>query len=64
MKTKNYGKDFRKKKSQGRPSKTSKKEIRAAIRFSKTEYFIIKEKATKAGVKPSSFFDRLPLMRL
>lgn len=43
------------KKNIGRPVKVIKREIRAAIRFSKNEYFIIKEKAAKAGVKPSEF---------
>ena len=38
-----------------RPSKDVKKEVRAAIRFSKAEYFIIKEKAARAGVKPSLY---------
>ena len=39
----------------GRPTKPIKKEVRAAIRFTKAEYFIIKEKAATAGVKPSFF---------
>lgn len=43
------------KKNIGRPAKIIKREIRAAIRFSKNEYFIIKEKAAKAGVKTSEF---------
>ena len=43
------------KKNIGRPAKIIKREIRAAIRFSKNEYFIVKEKATKAGVRPSEF---------
>lgn len=42
-------------KNKGRPAKSTKKEIRAAIRFSKAEYFIIKVKAAKAGVKPSFY---------
>jgi hypothetical protein len=41
--------------TKGRPVKSVKKEIRAAIRFSKTEYFVIKEKAAKAGVKPAFY---------
>lgn len=44
-----------KKKKSGRPVKQVKKEIRAAVRFSKTEYFIIKQKAAKAGINPSMF---------
>jgi hypothetical protein len=43
------------KKSIGRPVKIIKKEIRAAIRFSKNEYFILKEKAAKAGVNTSEY---------
>jgi uncharacterized protein YmfQ (DUF2313 family) len=43
------------KKHVGRPVKSIKKEIRAAIRFSKTEYFIIRQKATKAGIKISAY---------
>ena len=36
-------------KKAGRPEKNSKKEIRKTIRFSKAEYFIVKEKAAKVG---------------
>jgi hypothetical protein len=36
-------------KKAGRPAKNSKKEIRKTIRFSKAEYFIVKEKAAKVG---------------
>ena len=32
-----------------------KKEIRAAVRFSRQEYFILKEKSKQAGVKVSEF---------
>src|SRR5690349_14297034 len=39
----------------GRPVKAIKKEIRSCIRFSKTEYFIIRQKASEAGVKPSAY---------
>lgn len=35
----------------GRPKKQVKKEIIKSIRFSKAEYFIIKQKASKAGTK-------------
>ena len=44
-----------KKKKAGRPAKLIKKEIRACIRFSKSEYFIIKEKAAKAGANASEY---------
>jgi len=43
------------KKGSGRPAKTIKKDIRTAVRFSKTEFFVIRQKAQKAGVKPSAF---------
>ena len=39
----------------GRPAKTIKKEIRACVRFTRYEYFIIKEKATEAGVNASVY---------
>jgi Bacterial mobilisation protein (MobC) len=43
------------KKKTGRPAKAIKKEIRACVRFSRHEYFIIKEKARHAGVNASEF---------
>src|SRR5690349_15384487 len=39
----------------GRPLKTVKKDIRAAVRFSKAEYFIVQTKAGKAGLKVSAY---------
>ena len=39
----------------GRPVKTIRKEVRACVRFTKYEYFIIKEKAAQAGVKASVY---------
>lgn len=39
----------------GRPLKTIKKDIRAAVRFSQTEYFIVQTKATKTGLKISAY---------
>ncbi len=44
-----------KRKKAGRPAKTIKKEIRASIRFSKLEYFDIRQKAAKAGIKASAY---------
>ncbi len=44
-----------KKKKAGRPAKTIKKEIRACVRFTRYEYFIIKEKAAEAGVNASVY---------
>ncbi|MFL9483445.1 plasmid mobilization protein [Chitinophagaceae bacterium LWZ2-11] len=39
----------------GRPVKPVKKEIKITIRFSKAEYFIVKEKAAKAGTRASVY---------
>lgn len=39
----------------GRPAKTIKKEIRASIRFSKLEYYVIRQKAARAGIKASAY---------
>ncbi len=39
----------------GRPPKTIKKDIRTAVRFSRTEYFIVQTKAGKAGIKVSAY---------
>ena len=44
-----------KKKKAGRPAKTIKKEIRACVRFTRYEYFIIKEKAVEAGINASVY---------
>ncbi|MFN4315308.1 MAG: plasmid mobilization protein [Chitinophagaceae bacterium] len=43
------------KKKPGRPAITIKRENRKTIRFSGNEYFIIKENAAKAGLKPSEY---------
>ena len=45
----------KKNKKGGRPPQMVKKEIRASIRFTRLEYFIVKEKAAKAGVIPSVY---------
>ncbi|MEJ7829865.1 MAG: hypothetical protein WKF91_16770 [Segetibacter sp.] len=45
----------KKRKKAGRPAQTIKKEIRAAVRFSKLEYFVIRQKASKAGIKASAY---------
>lgn len=50
-----------KKKKAGRPEKNVKKEIRAAIRFTKAEYFIVKEKAATAGISASDFIRRVAI---
>jgi hypothetical protein len=43
------------KKKAGRPAKIIKRETRKTIRFSQKEYFLIKENASKAGLKPSEY---------
>jgi hypothetical protein len=48
----------------GRPFKVVKKEIRAAVRFSKAEYFIVKEKAAKAGIRPSLYIRQTAIQAL
>jgi len=50
-----------KKKKAGRRKKEVKKEIRAAVRFSKTEYFIVKEKAGIAGITVSKYIRRVAI---
>ena len=45
----------KKRKKPGRPFKTIRKEIRACVRLSQAEHFIIKEKAAKAGLKISEY---------
>ena len=42
-------------KKAGRPVITVRKEIRASIRFTRPEYFIVKEKAAQSGLKPSEY---------
>ena len=50
-----------KKKKAGRPAKIIKKDIRACVRFSKTEYFVIREKASKAGLKASEYMRHIAI---
>jgi len=42
-----------------RPLKIIKKDIRTAIRVSKAEFFVIRLKAQKAGVKLSAFIGQI-----
>jgi hypothetical protein len=44
-----------KKKKGGRPKKTVVRERTTGIRFSKTEHFIVQEKAKKAGLKLTTY---------
>lgn len=50
-----------KKKKAGRRTKNVKREVRAAIRFTKTEYFIVKEKAANAGISVSNYIRRVAI---
>lgn len=50
-----------KKNKGGRPAKIVKKDIRAYIRFTRPEYFIVKEKAAKAGVIPSAYIRQVAI---
>ncbi|MHA4812572.1 plasmid mobilization protein [Flavitalea flava] len=52
----------RRKKKVGRPARTIKKEVRACIRFTRPEYFIIKEKAAKAGAETSSYIRQIAIL--
>ena len=45
----------------GRPAKAVKKEIRAAVRFTKAEYFIIRQKANKAGITASCYIREIAI---
>jgi hypothetical protein len=44
-----------------RPAKIIKKEIRAAVRFSKKEHFVIRHKAAKAGMKVSAYVRQIAI---
>ena len=44
-----------KRKRSGRPEKDIKREVRACVRFSHYEYYILKEKARQAGVNVSEY---------
>ena len=43
----------KKRKKAGRPVKAIKMEIRACVRFTKYEYYIVREKASQAGLNAS-----------
>ena len=45
----------KRKKKAGRPAKNVKKEIRACIRFTKVEYFIVQDKAEKAALTAAAY---------
>jgi hypothetical protein len=56
-----HGNSENKKKKAGRPAKIIKREIRASIRFTKSEYFIIREKASKAGINVSAYIRQVTI---
>ena len=45
----------------GRPKKAVRKEIIRSIRFSKTEYFIVKQYASKSGLKITVYIRQMAL---
>jgi len=49
------------KQKNGRPKKAVKKEIVRSIRFSKTEYFIAKQNASKSGLKITTYVRQMAL---
>lgn len=49
------------KKKAGRPVKAVKKEVRACVRFTRPEYFIIKEKAARAGMTTSFYMRQVAI---
>ena len=49
------------KKGAGRPAKAVRKEVRASIRFTKAEYFIVRAKAAKASVKVSAYLREIAI---
>jgi hypothetical protein len=49
------------KKKAGRPVKAVRKEIRVTIRFTRSEYFIIQEKALKAGRSTAGYMRELAI---
>ena len=51
----------KKKRKGGRPAKKIKMEIRACVRFSKYEYFVIKEKASKTGLSASAYLREIAI---
>lgn len=45
----------------GRPKKTIKRESATGIRFTKAEYFVVKQKAAKAGLKITAYVRTMAL---
>lgn len=49
------------KKKGGRPAKAVKRESTTGIRFTKIEYFIVKEKADKSGLKITQYIRQMAI---
>lgn len=49
------------KKKTGRPIKPVKKEIRASVRFTRSEYFVIQQKAETAGMTTSQYMRQVAI---
>ena len=58
IKLKRMNNEEKKKKKAGRPAKNIKKEINASVRFSRVEYFIVKERAASCGFSVSNYIRR------
>ncbi len=52
----------RQKQKPGRPIKEDKKEVRAAVRFTKKDYQIVEEKSSKTGLTTSEFIRQTALL--
>jgi hypothetical protein len=53
--------EAKKKHSVGRPKKDVKKQVVTAVRFTKTEYFVVKQKASKAGLRVTVYIRQMAL---
>lgn len=51
----------KKQKRTGRPLQAVRKEVRACVRYSRAEYFVVRQKAGKAGLKTSEYIRQLTL---
>jgi len=50
-----------KRKKAGRPTKRVKKEVKVTIRLSRQDHFIVREKATNAGLKMSAYIRKVSI---
>lgn len=51
----------RRKKKGGRPLQAVKKEVKASVRYTRSEYFLIREKASRSGLKVSEYIRQITL---